>query len=188
MQINKSEMSEFATMIANAVVEALETKGLVTSKSSRVDEKTAYQKTEQLLYNYNGFKRIVEERMQEIETLKTCGLPQKSKSIVEYSSKTGTVQGLATVEESVEQAIKNVENSIVRTKEAIDMIDKAMESLKFDPYYNILPLRYFDGRTQEDIAYELNCSQVTISKNKGRLIRELSIRLFPNQVVEEYFN
>ena len=141
MQMNKSEMSEFATMIANAVVEALETKGLVTSKSSKVDEKTAYQKTEQLLYNYNGFKRIVEERMQEIETLRTCGLPQKSKSIVEYSSRTGTVQGLATVEESVECAIRSVQESVQGTVQAIELIDKCMAAI----------IREMDEDKQEEI-------------------------------------
>ena len=185
MQMNKSEMSEFATMIANAVVEALETKGLVTSKSSKVDEKTAYQKTEQLLYNYNGFKRIVEERMQEIETLKTCGLPQKSKSIVEYSSRTGTVHGLATVEESVECAIRSVQESVQGTVQAIELIDKCMDAISTDPYYEILEMRYFEGRTQEDIADYLGVSQVSVSKNKNRLVRELSIRLFPDQSIQE---
>ena len=51
----------------------------------------------------------------------------------------------------------------------------------------MLPYRYFEGRTQEDISNEFGVSQVTISKNISRLIRELSMRLFPEQVVGELF-
>ena len=71
------------------------------------------------------------------------------------------------------------------TVQAIALIDKCMAQLRNDPYYGILEMRYFDGRTQEDIALEFGCSQVTISNNKNRLVRELSMRLFPNQAINE---
>jgi DNA-directed RNA polymerase specialized sigma subunit len=132
-----------------------------------------------------GFKKIVEERMKEIETLRECGVPQKSASIVEYSSKSGTVHGLATVEESVEAAVRSVEESVRGTVEAIALIDKCMDAISTDPYYDILPMRYFEGRTQEDIAEWYGVSQVSISKNKGRLVKELSLRLFPDQAIAE---
>ena len=180
--LKSKEVEEIVKVAVSETIKLLEEKKLIKNKS---DEKTAYAKTEQLLYNYRGFKRIVEERMQEIETLKTCGLPQKSKSIVEYSSRTGTVHGLATVEESVECAIKSVQESVQGTVQAIALIDKCMEAISTDPYYEILEMRYFEGRTQEDIADYLGVSQVSVSKNKNRLVRELSIRLFPDQSVQE---
>ena len=149
-------------------------------------EKTAYQKTEQLLFNYMNFKRIVEERMQEIEEIKLYGVPKKGSAVVEYGGNVGgTVQGIVLPEESVERAVENVVKSVQGTVQAIVLIDKCMAALKNDPYYPILEMRYFEGRTQEDIAYELKCTQKTISQNKGRLVRELSMRLFPDQVVDE---
>lgn len=189
MQMKSAEMLEFADMIAKAVVKALEAKGLVGTPNANAkperNVKTAYQKTEALLYNYRNFKKIVEERMSEIDTIKKYGVPTKSVSVVEYYPKKLSVQGLRTVEESVQNAVRSVETSVEETVRVISMIDKGMAALKSDPYYDILEMRYFEGRTQEDIADHLGCSQVTISKNKARLVNELAMRLFPSQAITE---
>ena len=187
MSLFKSDQIEEIIKIAvSETVKVLQEKKLISSE--KTTEKTAYAKTEALLYNYMGFKRIIKERELEIETLRTYGVPQRSTSIVEYSPGTGTVHGLSTVEESVEAAIRNVQASVESTVQAIALIDKCMASLKHDPYYPILEMRYFEGRTQEDIADYLGCSQVSVSKNKNRLIRELSMRLFPDQAISEMMN
>ena len=180
--MNKEQMQEFATMVATAVLEGLEKRNPIPPTNSG---KTAYQKTEQLLYNYNGFKRIIAEKEAEIDSLRRYGVPKRSASIVEYTPRTGTVHGIVLEEESVDAAIRSVQASVEGTVQAVTLINKGLEYLNSDPYYRILPMRYFDGRTQEDIAEEFGCSQVTISKNKNRLIKELSIRLFPNQAVAE---
>ena len=179
-------MVEFAEIVAQAVVKALE--GKKVSANPKM-EKTAYQKTEQLLFNYNGFKRIVAEREQEIADLRKYGVPQKSAmSGGERVQTSRTNVGIVLPEDAVEDAVRNVERSVEGTVQAIALIDKCMAALKNDPYYCILEMRYFEGRTQEDIALELNCSQVTISKNKSRLVKDLAMRLFPNQVIDEYMN
>ena len=185
--MNKENMVELAQMIATAVVEALKKENIVgASNTPPKQEKTAYAKTEALLYNYNNFKRIIKERMLEIETIRTYGVPTNSKSIVQYGSGGGGKSpGIVLAEESVENAIRNVESSVEHTVQAVALIDKCMATLKTDPYYSILEMRYFEGRTQEDIAMQLNCSQVTISKNKNRLVKELALRLFPDQSIEE---
>lgn len=185
--MDKTEMLELSKMIATAVVDTLEERGLVSSANAKpeVKQKTAYQKTELLLYNYNSFKKTIDERMLEIETLKTCGVPSKSTSIVEYTPGTTSARGIRTVQESVDCAIRSVQASVHDTVQAISLIDKCMESLKGDPYYCILEMRYFEGRTQEDIADYLGVSQVSVSKNKKRLIKELSIKIFPNQAITE---
>jgi RNA polymerase sigma factor (sigma-70 family) len=187
MAKSKKSVEEIAEIVAEIVIKALEKRGMfdkATSKGGR-SEKTAYQKTEQLLFNYNGFKRIVKERMEEIENLRKYGVPSKSVDIVQYTPGSGTVQGTVLPEESVEAAVHTVQESIVDTVHAIDLVDKCMSALKGDPYYEILEMRYFEGRTQEDIAVHFGVSQVTISNNKSRLVRELSMRLFPNQAVTE---
>lgn len=179
--MNKDEMLEFADIVANAVVKALNG----TQPVEKKPEKTAYQKTEQLLYNYVGFKRVVRERMQEIEDIRVHGVPQRSGTVGERVQASRTVQGIILPEESVENAIRTVEASVQGTVQAIALIDKCMAALSGDPYYKILEMRYFEGRTQEDIALEFGCSQFTISTNKTRLVRELSMRLFPNQTIDE---
>lgn len=182
MQISDTKMQEFATMIATAVIESLEKGKYIDTKSKH---KSAYQKTEQLLYNYNNFKKIIRNRELEIETIKKYGVPQKSTSIVPFSPKGNSSPGTVLEEDAVQCAIRSVQDSIYDTVQVINMIDKAIKTLEHDPYYRILEMRYFEGRTQEDIAAHYCVTQVTISKNKSRLVRELSLELFPNQAIME---
>ena len=184
--MTKEEMLELSKLITTSVVDALESKGLLGNPKPQ--EKSVYKKTELLLYNYMNFKRIIAEREEEIEGIRKYGVPTQSPSIVEYSPKRGTVHGLSTVEESVDTAIRSVQASVHDTVHIISLIDKCMETMKSDPYYCILEMRYFEGRTQEDIADHLGCSQVSVSKNKNRLIKELSIKLFPNEAILEMIN
>lgn len=188
MQIDKSQMLEFASIVAASVVEALESKGLLGTpqpKEKPDKTKSAYAKTEALLYHYNGFKRIIQERKKEIETLRTCGVPKKSASIVEYTPKSNTPKGIKLEDETVESMIVNVERGVETTLRVIESIDSAMDKLKGDPYYDILPMTYFEGRTQDDIADHLGCSQVSVSKNKNRIVKELALLLFTDQAIKD---
>ena len=184
MQIDKQTMVEFAEIVAQAVVKAISQNGnnkVVQPKQ----EKSAYQKTEQLLYNYRGFQKIVAERKLEIEEVRKYGVPQTCGAGGERVQNGNLPQGIVLPEESVENAVRRIEQSVQGTVDAIVLIDKCMAALKNDPYYMILEYRYFEGRTQEDIAVMYGVSQVTISNNKSRLVRELAMRLFPNQVIDE---
>jgi hypothetical protein len=184
--------------VVDATIAALESKQMIGKANANSNsgnsnggkpEKSAYAKTESLLYNYRGFQKIVAERMQEIEEIRKYGVPKKSKSITQYGGDCGGVPGgLVLDEESVEAAVHTVEASVEGTVQALALIDKCMESLKKDPYYCILEMRYFEGRTQEDIAIELKCTQKTISIQKSRLVKELAMRLFPNDVINEYMS
>lgn len=188
--MERQQMVELAEIVSKAVVAALKENNLVGGADNPVQkksEKTAYQKTEQLLFNYNGFKRIVEERKQEIADLRKYGVPQKSAGAMSgtrvQSSRTNV--GIVLPEDAVEDAVRSVERSVQGTVAALDLIDKCMATLKYDPYYDILPMRYFEGRTLEDIGIYLGYDHSTISRNKSRLVKELSMRLFPDEVVSE---
>lgn len=197
VQIEKQELDYIIQTTVQTVIDTLEKKHLLVNANPKTDSntatcrsepRTAYQRTEQLLYNYNGFKKIVQERLDEIEDIKLHGVPKTSKSITQYGGASGSVQGIVLDEESVERIVQDKMSIVQDIVQHISMIDNCMESLKSDPYYCILEMRYFEGRTQEDIATYLKCSQVTISKNKNRLVRELALRLFPNQVISEMLN
>ena len=189
--MNRQEMVELADLISKSVVNALKESGLVgktetAAPTHKKTEKTAYQKTEQLLFNYNGFKRIVEERKQEIADLRKYGVPGKSPmSGGERVQTSRTVQGIVLPEDAVEDAVRSVQASVQGTVQAIALIDKCMAALKNDQYYDILPMRYFEGRTLEDIGIFFGCDHSTISRNRSRLVRELSMRLFPDEVAKE---
>lgn len=46
-------------------------------------------------------------------------------------------------------------------------------------------MKYFKGMTHEEISFEFDVNQSTICRNKNRLIRALSIRLFPDDALNE---
>lgn len=183
MKLAQQELNDMVLLVTNTVLKYLEEHELLVKQSA--NEKTAYQKTEQLLYNYRGFKRIVAERQQEIDEIRKYGVP-KSCGTMGDRVQGGTVQsGLVLPEESVEAAVHRVEASVQGTVQAIALIDKCMAMISGDPYFEIIPKIYFDGRTQEDLSLDLKCTQKTISKNKSRLVRELAMRLFPDQSIKE---
>jgi DNA-directed RNA polymerase specialized sigma subunit len=190
--ITKDEMIELSELVAQSVVKALIDNGLVgasvsANKKTKQSEKSAYAKTEQLLYNYNGFKKIVAEKQLEIEELQQYGVPGKSAmSGGERVQSSRTVQGIVLPEESVENAVQRIHCAIQSTVQVISMIDKGMSALENDPYYKVLEMRYFEGRTLEDIGVHFNCDHSTISRNKSRLVKELALRFFPDEVVSEY--
>lgn len=186
--MDKTELKELISLVVTETITALKNENFFETKDKvQRNEKSAYAKTETLLYNYMNFKKIIAERMAEIEEIKQYGV-RKDMSVQEYVQKGGMPHGLVLEEESVEAAVRNVQRSVQGTVQAVTLIDKCMASLKNDPYYCILELRYFEGRTQEYIALKLNCTQAAVSQNKSRLVRELSIRLFPDQVVNEFMN
>lgn len=52
-------------------------------------------------------------------------------------------------------------------------IELALDKLKDDPYFDILPLYYGRERTLVYIAVEIGCDRVTVARNKKRLVLEL---------------
>lgn len=190
MIIDKKELTEIIETVVHSTIKALEEKNLLgTAKRKDKAERTkpnTYQRTEQLLYNYNGFKKVIAERMAEISDIRKYGVPVKGGAVVQYSAGGNRVPGLVLDEERVEAAVRQIEGSVQDTVQAVALIDKCMGALKNDPYYRILEMRYFEGRTQEDIAVELKCAQSTISSHRTRLVKELAMRIFPDQVVNEY--
>lgn len=189
MQIDKQCILEIAEAVSKSVVVALKEQGLVGSPSANPKmEKTAYQKTEQLLHNYMRFKEIIAESVQEIEELRKYGVPQSCGAGGERVQNGNLPHGIVLPEESVESAVHTVQKRVQGIVQAIALIDKCMGTLKNDPYYNVLEWYYFERRTLEDIGLEYNCSAMNISKTRSRLVKELSLKLFPNQVVAEMMN
>lgn len=179
MAINELDLKDIIKETVKATI--LE---LGIGKVQHKEERTAFQKTELLLWNYNSFKRVIKEKEQEIDDLRKYGVPHKGGAVHTYTGD-NTVHGLATVEETVDNAVHTVQSSVQEIMSVINMIDSAMHSVKNDEFYPILELRYFNGMSQSEIANVLNCTQQNISYHKNRLVRELSLRIFPDEVAKE---
>lgn len=69
----------------------------------------------------------------------------------------------------------------------VDIIDKALNSLLDDLYYDIIPMTYFEGNSREAVAEYFDTTVTTISRNKRRLIEKLSVLIFSDDVIYELF-
>lgn len=72
-------------------------------------------------------------------------------------------------------------------KKFVDIIDNALETLKDDSYYDIIPMLYFEKRSREDIAEFFDTTTTTISRNKRRLVEKLKVLIFADDVIYELF-
>lgn len=142
----------------------------------------AYKKTEQLLYNYNNFCNAVKWKKEQIEEIKKEGLLKKSKGISLLGVSGGSFENEY---DKKQNKIEDLENSISLTSKVIDMTDKVLLSIKEDPYYQVIILRYFESYTLEEIAEELEKDTSTISRNRTRLINDLKVKLFSDDVIKE---
>ena len=57
-----------------------------------------------------------------------------------------------------------------------DLIDKSTERLN-DLEKQILELRYYEGRTQVDIANKLSISQMTVSRIEKKILQKFTIEM-----------
>lgn len=166
------------TDIVKIVLVELEKRGLIKQNDN------TFKNVELLLYNYEAIKDSIKEREEQIKDLKTYGIKEKSSSItmivenVQKQSKS----------ELIDNAIESLQQHIFRTKVFIKYIDKVIKKLEKDEYYPIIKLKYFKGKSIEEIAEILKKDSSTISRNKNRLINELKPLLLPNEVISNIFN
>lgn len=74
-------------------------------------------------------------------------------------------------------------DSIPITTEYVKMIEKALDDIRTDAYYDIIPLVYYHGLTTEKVAEKLDKDTTTIYRNKKRLIKKLEIKLLSDDVI-----
>ena len=180
IQMTKEELVEVIQAAVEATIVGLNKKGLLgsannASASSASDRKSAYKQTEQLLFNYPKFRRLIEERNQQIEDIRQNGVPRGSL----------TTGAIGTEAYQRNEAIYAIRKSMETVERAVALVDRAMAQIKGDPYYKVVEMRYFEGRSQEDIASEYNCTQQSISYNMKRLVKQLSMEMLPSKVVGE---
>lgn len=177
---DKKVIEDAARATAREVVLQLKKQGLI--KDSK---QTAFQKTETLLYNYNNFKISVEDKYAQIRLIIDEGLSRKSNSISSFSNQPN--YEYKNDSEKAEDKIEMLQQSIINTQGYIDIIDSAIAKIKTDPYYEIITMKYLEDKTREEIAEYFEKDVTTISRNKNRLIKSLSITLFSDDVLQELF-
>lgn len=80
------------------------------------------------------------------------------------------------------ESVKILKNKI-RDEAIIKEVDRALKEIKNDDYYVVIPKFFFERKTVEKIAEEMNCDTVTIYRNKSRLLDILTIKLYGGDAI-----
>lgn len=181
--ITKKEAEQLINDTVSKTVEELMKQKLIKKK-----DLNTYQKTEQILYNYNNFKNVVKDKQEMIEQIKQVGISKTSCSFIPMPQDTG-YKYIPSEEEKKDNEITVLEASITVTKNYIRIIDNALKTIADDPYYKVIEECYFDGKKHSAVANEwvTPIDETTIGRNKNRLIKKLSIYLFSDDVIKELY-
>ena len=74
------------------------------------------------------------------------------------------------------------------TPKFVEMIENALHDVSDDPYFEIIPMKYFDGKTHEQIAEHFDVQPAAISKQRKRLINQLRGVIFSDDFITELFD
>lgn len=179
---------ELLTLIDETVKKAVEQSVSELKRQNLIidGKQTPFQKTETLLFNYNNFKEVIKDKEEQVAEMRQYGMPKRSAGITSWSGNTGLIE-VKSDAEKLDEKISAIEDSIVTTKTFIRLIDDAIDTLKDDPYYDIINLRYFQNYSREEIAEHFNVDVRTVTRNKNRIINLLQIRLFSDEVIRQIF-
>ena len=166
--------SEILRIIDAAVTKAAIESARLIKQQAPETERNYYRETEILLYNYPALKLKVaqdEEFLYDPDAY-TTPTNNRSKDIVIFSTNGGS-HGL-----DINQYTQGVKSSMMRTRQEVMRIDRALEVIQDDKYYDIIPMKYWGGISMEDIAEKFECEDRTIYRNKNRLVNKVKIMLF----------
>lgn len=130
----------------------------------------------ELLYNYNKFKCILEDKLQLVEEVEMYGLPEKSSSVSIYpvNSTSDSKEGIE------EEYINTLRKQIKSLERHINAIKNALDTIKGDKYYKIIEYRYFKTMSYSQIGKLFYLDKSSVCRNDKRLLTELKKCLFPD--------
>ena len=142
----------------------------------------AYKQTVARLEALEAIKASLEDSIAKLEAMREEGRIQgKSKSIIRYSA-----PGIRVDPEQMFEAVcQSLEAHIAADQQEVNEMERALGYIADDLYFPVIQERYFSGKTDEEISVKLNCDVSTVRRNRGRLVRKLSIRLYGSQAIEK---
>lgn len=156
-------------------VDELINKAVIATRLSCAREpKDVFKATEKRLYAYPVLKAKIKDDQELAAEIKAYGIHERSKSITRFI-KSGTRLSPEEIQEAV---LLDLEAGTANDQHEIARIDKAMDQIADDEYRDIIRYKYFEQKTDEEIAEKMNCAPRTVRAHKSRLVGRLSVFLY----------
>ena len=167
--------------IADKIIEKMKNdKEIKTEK-----QLTPFQKTEKLLSELSLLKGAIDSKNMLIEDLKKEGISiQKRETGVNVQASKVYLSEL----EKVENRIEKLKEEIVRIENVVNMVERALGTIRNNKYYDIIEMKYFDDLTFEHISEKLDISVITAKRYKNKMIRQLQLVIFSDDVIKNILN
>lgn len=149
-----------------------------------VDPHAIYAKTESLLYNLPMLKNAVQERREQIKEIEQYGLRHGSKSFTVFIPNKGMVDTKNEYEKELDK-IEQLQGVICELESRIAQIEKAVATVKDNPYFSIIEMKYFKKKTVAEIAEKLQISDTTVKRQKNKMLESIKFSLFNDLILEE---
>ena len=167
VKIIRKSVDEAVKKAAEAIIRA--------NKEFDASQRNYFKETERLLYSLPALRLKVAQDEEDMGN----GLlvpKERSKDIVcpIKNNYYGPHDPLA----QAERYIAERKASMERTRREIQRIERALETIQDDEYYDIIPLKYWDLLQPAEIAERLNCDERTFYRHKNRLVNKLKVVLF----------
>lgn len=156
-------------------VDEIISKAIIATRLSCAREpKDVFKATEKRLYAYPTLiaKKKSDEEM--LEEVRQYGIHQKSQSITRFI-RSGTRLDAEDVKRAV---IIDLEAAIATDQHEISRIEKALEQIADDEYRDLIRYKYFEQKSEDEIAGLMHCAPRTVRAHKSRLVGRLSVFLY----------
>lgn len=163
VKIIRKSVDEAVKKAAEAIIKA--------NKEFDESQRNYFKETERLLYSLPALKLKVAQDEEDLKNGQMI-LKQRSKDVVTLSGAGGNHH------DPENDYIERRKASMERTKRETQRIERALETIQDDEYYEIIPMKYWDALPPVEIAERLNCDERTYYRHKNRLINKLKIILF----------
>ena len=166
--------------IADKIIERMKTDREIKTEK----QLTPFQKTEKLLSELSLLKGAIDSKNMLIEDLKKEGISiQKRETGVNVQSSKIYLSEL----EKVENRIEKLQEEITRIENVVNMVERALGTIR-NNYYDIIEMKYFDDLTFEHISEKLDISVITAKRYKNKMIRQLQLVIFSDDVIKNILN
>lgn len=156
-------------------MEEIITRTVAATRLSCVREtQDVFKATERRLYAYPVLQAKIKDDEETLEELACHGMQERSKSITRFIK-----SGVRLEPDEIKEAVMlDLRATIDGDKYEISRIDKAIEQIADDKYRDIIRYKYFEQKSEYEIADLMHCAPRTVRAHKSRLVGRLSVFLY----------
>ena len=147
---------------------------IATRLSCAREPKDVFKATEKRLYAYPVLQAKMKDDEEMLEEVRQYGIHQRSHSITRFIR-----NGIRLEPDEIKEAvIIDLKAAIAADRYEIERIDKALEQIADDEYRDLIRYKYFEQKSEDEIAELMHCAPRTVRAHKSRLVGRLSVFLY----------